>query len=302
MATTVFPHFFSENKVQEMIVLSSLHRICILRYSGNCRLYTVRCKAGMFVFITLYDSRSSCVAEVRGWVVFWFEWGRCSWVKHSRRSGGSQVLWYNKDEQLRWVAHTYPGLGRQITQTQYRWLVRCIASFLLYLVLCSTGSFSSWRRGRLQLWLNKKKRRWAFCFSSPFFFVKTRSCPSGFMSSLIFFIFKRIECVFTVLWWLSLKCIMFIWSFAFLCSSWAVSNHVTLLRALLLLMLPLWSLWHVLMLSLCPKKLLLSDMCQPYVNACEKVTPIFNISAVTIFYFAYLSASVILCCCICFVF
>lgn len=66
MATTVFPHnFFSENNVHEMIVLSSLHRIHILRYSVYCRLYTVRCKTGMFVFITLYDSWSSCVAEVK---------------------------------------------------------------------------------------------------------------------------------------------------------------------------------------------------------------------------------------------
>lgn len=51
MATTVFPHnFFSENNVHKMIVLSSLHRIHILRYSVYCRLYTVRCKTGMFVF------------------------------------------------------------------------------------------------------------------------------------------------------------------------------------------------------------------------------------------------------------
>lgn len=93
MATTVFPHnFFSENNVHEMIVLSSLHRIHILRYGVYCRLNAVRCKTGMFVFITLCDSWSSCVAEVRGWEAFlvcdYGVGGSWSWVKHSRQTGG----------------------------------------------------------------------------------------------------------------------------------------------------------------------------------------------------------------------
>lgn len=71
-----------------------------------------------------------------------------------------------------------------------------------------------------------------------------------------------------------------------------------ILCALLLLTLPLWSLWLVLTLSLCPKMLLLSEMCQPYLNACE-VTQAY-VTTIT-YVFILLKVRVILCCCICFV-
>lgn len=89
----------------------------------------------------------------------------------------------------------------------------------------------------------------------------------------------------------SLKCIIFIPSSAGLCSFWA---PLFILRGLLLL-LPFRSHRHFLTLSLSPKMLLLSEMSQPFY--CMFVPRLCNDA----FLFAYQS-SVILHCCLCFIF
>lgn len=180
MATTVFPHnFFSENNVHEMIVLSSLHRIHILRYSVYCRLYTVRCKTGMFVFVTLYDSWSSCVADVSGWEAFQcviMEW-EIEEVGHGLNIPGRVVGGdYRCKEMVRVNAFMGGPLGGcAIADTRLWWTVSCL---LIHFVVCYKVLPPEWKGGcNYGKMEGKNWSWWVFCLSfiSPFYFlVKTR--------------------------------------------------------------------------------------------------------------------------------
>lgn len=182
MATTVFPHnFFSENNVHEMIVLSSLHRIHILRYSVYCRLYTVRCKAGVFVFITLCDSWSSRVTEVRAREAF-----RCvnmKWESEEVGCGlnipGRVVGGDYRCKEVVWV-NAFMG-GWLTVRTRHSWLMMSgpqqIQDFdgqcLQRLVVCYKGLPPEGKGGCNHVNWKEKKCRWLFCLSfiSP---VQTR--------------------------------------------------------------------------------------------------------------------------------
>lgn len=119
-------------------------------------------KTGMFVFITLYDSWSSCVAEVRGWETFWCVTVvlESEEVGHGLNIPGGVVGGDDKRKE-------------KIADTRLWWMLSC----LYHLVVCYKGlppeGKGGCNYGKME---GKKWWRWIFrlSFISPVHFVLKR--------------------------------------------------------------------------------------------------------------------------------